>query len=221
MQINRTALAARIEAWLVQEVGAGRLTWWINKDGEPKMTSPGSKLRKLTIDDEDLIERALDLPGLSTQLRKGEPLSYRAWSLVVDRLGTDGPLPPLAQVLATRRAYWAACDAAHDARRARDKGATPKSHTRTPETPQAAPERAVEVSGGVCCAFVQAHLDAYWEEMDRPRGQAEPLWFQAREMRAAKQDFEVWRWRKDQERAARRLAWMDEAPAWGEEVRRG
>ena len=228
MEINRAEIAARIEAWLAQETAAGRLAWWINKSGEPKMTSPGSKLRQLINGDEDLIERALDLPGLSTHLRKGEALSYRAWSLVVDRLGTSGALPTLPEVLSTRSAYWTACDAAHDARRARDRGAVPKAHARTPETQQAAPERAVEVAQHVTRdvlgqpgdVFAQAALDAYWEEMDRPRGLSEPLWFVAREIRARRQDFEVWRWRKAQSQAARVAAWMDQAPAWGEEVAR-
>jgi hypothetical protein len=239
MEINRTALAARIEAWLAQEVAAGHLAWGLTKGGELKMTSPGSKLRKLIDDDEDLIERALDLPGLSTKLRRGDALSYRAWSLVAERLGTDGPLPTLAQVLDARRAYWAACDAAHDSRRARDRGTTPKVHTRTPETPQAAPERAVEVWRYVEPVYEQGELvsegtpyhdlQSYraqlgWlevhAELDAPRAQVGEPFERARwAPDLARQGVSV----RKLEREAKRLtppAWMDEAPQWGEEVER-
>lgn len=238
MQIDRPALAARIEAWLVQEVAAGRLTWWIKKDGEPRRI-PSSALYQLTADDEDLVERALDLPGLSTPLRRGDALSYRAWSLVVDRLGTDGPLPTLAQVLDTRRAYWAACDAAHDARRARDKGTTPKAHTRTPETPAATPERAAEVWRYVEPVYAEGEMVSEGTPYhDAASYRAQLGWLEVHaELDAPRpqvgEPFERARWAPDLarqgvnprklEREARRLtppAWMDEAPAWGEEVQR-
>lgn len=238
MQIDRTALAARIEAWLVQEVAAGHLTWDLTKGGEPKLI-PYTKLRKLIDGDEDLIERALDLPGLSTKLRKGDALSYRAWSLVVDRLGTDGPLPTLAEVLATRRAYWAACDAAHDARRARDRGTTPKAHTRTPETPAAAPERAAEVWRYVAPAYEGGELVSEGTPYhDAASYRAQLGWLEIHaELDASRaqigEPFERARWADDVarqgvsvrklEREAKRLtppAWMDMAPAWGEEVER-
>jgi hypothetical protein len=145
--MDRVIMAARLEAWLEQEVGAGRLRWRTTEGGEVARV-PHTKLAALRPEHEDLVEQALDLPGLSTKLRKGEALSYRAWSLVADRLGVGGPLPTLADVLAARRAYWAACDAAHDARRAARRHAETQD-TRTPapttqDTPAARPVRQAE-----------------------------------------------------------------------------
>lgn len=222
---TREALALRLNRWVAQEVKVGRMTQARSYGGE--LTSAvyilnGERLSSPDLADDSglMLEHALDLPCTS-ELRAGKEVGARAWMIVAERIGTSGELPTLPEVLSTRSAYWSACDAAHDARRARDKGAVPKVHTRAPETPRVAPERAVEP---VACeargVFEQAAIDAYWEEMDRPRGQAEPLWFMAREMKAAKQDFEVWRWRKDQARMARVAARLDEVPQWGEEMRR-
>lgn len=135
---DRMKLAARLEGWIAQEVGAGRLGWHIKKSGDVKLIK-GTTLPELAPDAEDGVEMALDMPGLSTPLRKGEALSYRAWSHIADRLGTTGPLPALAEVLATRRAYWAACDAAHDRRRAAHRASAQVAHPKTPETPTNAP----------------------------------------------------------------------------------
>lgn len=240
--MDRMRLSARLEAWLEQEVEAGRLRWWTSKSGELKRVR-GTTLAALEPAHEDLVEGALDLPGLSTRLRKGEALSYRAWSIVADRLGQAGPLPTLAEVLATRRTYWAACDAAHDARRAARRHAETQN-TRTPapttqDTPAARPVRQAEpyrapryaegelVEAGTCWApelslmrqvrWLEAHA-----EMDAPRAPVgEPLARARWADDVASQGLGPRRIREMQQRAELAPpAWMDEAPAWGEEVMR-
>lgn len=79
--MDRTKLAARLEAWIAQEVEAGRLAWHVKKSGDVKLIK-GTALFELAPDAEDLVELVLDMPALSTALRKGEALSYRAWSHV-------------------------------------------------------------------------------------------------------------------------------------------
>lgn len=241
MQIDRVKLAARLEAWLEQEVGVGRLRWRTTEGGEVARV-PHTKLAALRPEHEDLVEGALDLPGLSTRLRKGEALSYRAWSIVADRLGQTGALPTLAEVLATRRAYWAACDAAHDARRAARRHAeTPDAPTPAPttqDTPaarsvrQAEPYRApryVEgelVEEGTCwspelsLARQERWLEAH-AELDRPRAQVgEPIARARWADDVASQGLGPRRIREMQARASMvPPAWMDEAPQWGESER--
>lgn len=256
---DRIKLAARLEAWIAQEVGAGRLGWHIKKSGDVKLIK-GTTLPELAPDAEDLVEMALDMPGLSTPLRKGEALSYRAWSHVADRLGTTGPLPALAEVLATRRAYWAACDAAHDRRLAAHRASAQVAHPKTPETPTNAPAglygappsevAPAPTTPATASApqtpaarpykpprFVDGELveagDPWPEEtytrqlrwladraeLDAPRAEVgEPWWVRRLADDVARQDFEVWKHRRE---AARLTppAWMDEAPPWGEEVR--
>lgn len=257
---DRMKLAARLEGWIAQEVGAGRLGWHVKKNGDVKLIK-GTTLPELAPDAEDLVEMALDMPGLSTPLRKGEALSYRAWSHIADRLGTTGPLPTLADVLATRRAYWAACDAAHDRRIAAHRASAQVAHPKTPETPTNAPAglygapavepsvEAVETAAAASAPqapparpykpprFVDGELveagDPWPEEtytrqlrwladraeLDAPRAEVgEPWWVRRLADDVARQDFEVWKHRRE---AARLTppAWMDEAPAWGEEVR--
>lgn len=263
---DRIKLAARLEGWIAQEVGAGRLGWHIKKDGGVKLIK-GTALPELAPDAEDLVEMALDMPGLSTPLRKGEALSFRAWSHVAERLGTSGPLPALADVLATRRAYWAACDAAHERRLAAHRASSTTTHPKTPETPSSAPAglygaqtsqafsentsapRSAETEVGSASSvaeptrpykpprFVGGELveagDPWPEEtyrrqlrwladraeLDAPRAEVgEPWWVRRLADDVARQDFEVWKHRKE---AARLTppAWMDQAPPWGEEVR--
>lgn len=263
---DRMKLAARLEGWIAQEVGAGRLGWHVKKNGDVKLIK-GTALPELAPDAEDLVEMALDLPGLSTPLRKGDALSFRAWSLVADRLGADGPLPALADVLATRRAYWAACDAAHERRLAAHRASSTTTHPKTPETPSSAPaglygaqtsqafsentsaprSAETEVGSATLLAeptrpykpprFVGGELveagdpwpqETYtrqlrWladrAELDAPRAEVgEPWWVRRLADDVARQDFEVWRHRREMARLTP-PAWMDEAPAWGEEVR--
>lgn len=249
---DRTKLAARLEGWIAQEVGAGRLGWHVKKNGDVKLIK-GTALPELAPDAEDLVEMALDLPGLSTPLRKGDALSFRAWSLVADRLGADGPLPALADVLATRRAYWAACDAAHDRRLAAHRASAQVAHPKTPETPSSAPaglygappsETAAAASAPQALParpykpprFVDGELveagDPWPEEtytrqlrwladraeLDAPRAEVgEPWWVRRLAEDVSRQDFEVWKHRRE---AARLTppAWMGQAPPWGEEV---
>lgn len=258
--MDRMKLAARLEAWIAQEVEAGRLRWHVKKNGDVKVIK-STALFELAPDAEDLVEMALDMPGLSTPLRKGAELSYRAWSHVAERLGTSGPLPPLADVLATRRAYWAACDAAHDRRLAAHRASAQVAHPKTPETPTSAPAglygapavepsvEAPEAEAGSTTLlaeparpykpprFVDGELveagDPWPEEtytrqlrwladraeLDAPRAEVgEPWWIRRLADDVARQDFEVWRHRREMARLTP-PAWMDMAPAWGEEVR--
>lgn len=260
--MDRMKLAARLEGWIAQEVGAGRLGWHVKKNGDVKLIK-GTALPELAPDAEDLVEMALDMPRLSTPLRKGAELSYRAWSHVADRLGTTGPLPALADVLATRRAYWAACDAAHDRRIAAHRASAQVAHAKTPETPSSAPaglygaqtsqalpeNTSANTTPTAASApqalparpykpprFVDGELveagDPWPEEtyrrqlrwladraeLDAPRAEVgEPWWVRRLADDVSRQDFEVWKHRRE---AARLTppAWMDEAPAWGEEV---
>jgi hypothetical protein len=241
---NRERLALRLNAWLAQEIGAGSMAQARTYGGQLTTTTyvlDDTRLNAPDLNDasELLAELALDLRCIS-ELRAGKEVGARAWMLVAERLGTDGPLPSLAQVLDARRAYWAACDAAHDARRARDRGTTPKAHTRTPETPQAAPERAVEVWRYVEPVYEQGELVSEGTPYHDPQSYLAQLgWLEVHaELDAPRaqvgEPFERARWAPDLarqgvsvrklEREARRLtppAWMDEAPQWGEEVERG
>lgn len=252
--MDRTKLAARLEAWIAQEVEAGRLAWHVKKSGDVKLIK-GTALFELAPDAEDLVELVLDMPALSTALRKGEALSYRAWSHVAERIGTDGPLPTLAEALATRRAYWSACDAAHDRRLAAHRASAQVAHPKTPETPsnapaglygaptseplstntsapQTTPARPYKPPRFVDGVLVEAgdpwpeetyRRQLRWladrAELDAPRAEVgEPWWVRRLADDVARQDFEVWKHRRE---AARLTppAWMDEAPPWGEEVR--
>lgn len=264
--MDRMKLAARLEAWIAQEVEAGRLRWQTTAEGHVALVT-GTKLAKLRAEHEDLVEMALDLPDLSTKLRKGDALSFRAWSLVAERLGTDGPLPALADVLATRRAYWAACDAAHERRLAAHKAAAQVAHPKTPETPSSAPaglygaqtsqalpentsaSRSAEIEAGSASSVVEPvrpykpprYLDGElveagdpWPEetytrqlrwladraeLDAPRAEVgEPWWVRRLADDVARQDFNPKRYEREMARLTP-PAWMDEAPAWGEEVR--
>lgn len=240
---KRERLALRLNAWLAQEIGAGSMAQARTYGGVPITTLyvlDDTRLNAPDLNDasELLAELALDLRCIS-ELRAGKEVGARAWMLVVERLGTDGPLPTLAEVLVTRRAYWAACDAAHDARRARDKGTAPKVHARTPETPAAAPERAVEPWRYVAPVYKGGELVSAGTPYHDPKSYRAQLgWLEVHaELDAPRaqvgEPFERARWAPDVarqgvsvrklEREAKRLtppAWMDMAPAWGEEVER-
>lgn len=262
---NREQLALRLNAWITQEVRAGRLTQQRDASGAPvierrllcdeRCASP-----ELTDAATVIVEGSLDLPCLA-ELRAGKEVGARAWMLVAERLGTTGPLPALADVLATRRAYWAACDAAHDRRLAAHRASSTTTHPKTPETPSSAPaglygaplvEPPMEAPETAAAAsapqalparpykpprFVDGELveagDPWPEEtyrrqlrwladraeLDAPRAEVgEPWWVRRLADDVARQDFEVWRHRREMARLTP-PAWMDEAPAWGEEVR--
>lgn len=274
---QREALALRLNEWIAQEIAAGHLQALRKRGGEVATLrivlaaiDVKQDVPELDPASEALVERAIDLPCL-TPLRKGADVGARAWMLVAERIGRTGPLPALADVLATRRAYWAACDAAHDRRLAAHRASATTAHPKTPETPasvpaglygaqtsqalsqtsQALPENtSANTTPAAASApqalparpykpprFVDGELveegDPWPEqtytsqlrwladraELDAPRAEVgEPWWVRRLADDVARQDFEVWKHRRE---AARLTppAWMDQAPPWGEEVR--
>lgn len=272
---RREQLAQRLNDWITQEVRAGSVAQQRDAAGVPVtlthiLCDARHKSPELADAAALIVESALDLPCLA-ELRAGKGVGARAWMLVAERLGTTGPLPPLADVLATRRAYWAACDAAHERRLAAHRASAQIAHPKTPETPtnapaglygaqtsqalsqtsQALPENTSANTTPAAASAPQAlparpykpprYLDGElveagdpWPEetyrrqlrwladraeLDAPRAEVgEPWWVRRLADDVSRQDFEVWKHRRE---AARLTppAWMDEAPAWGEEVR--
>lgn len=242
---QREALALRLNDWIAQEIAAGHLHALRKRGGEVNtlrivLAAIDVKLDAPELDptSEALVERAIDLPCL-TPLRKGADVGARAWMLVAERIGKAGALPTLPEVLAARRAYWAACDAAHDARRAA------RRHAETPDAPKPAPTtqdapaarsvrlaepykppRYVEgelVEEGTCwspelsLARQERWLEAH-AELDRPRPPVgEPIARARWADDVASQGIGPRRIREMQARASMvPPAWMDEAPQWGE-----